>query len=308
VASEDVSDPDGVRVVRRETGGAREGFRLSTFALLSPSLAYVGLFFLVPVAMVAAYSVGALTLFAGDDYLSLSSWRYFLGGSVYMGLFWKSVRMSLTVSVVVVVLAYPLAYYLALGVRKRKYLLLLVLIAPFLTSYLLRVLAWKLLLGDQGAINTLLYSTGMRTAGDAVPWLLYSQFTVMLVLAYVWVPFVALPIFVTIENIDRALLESASDLGAGKWTAFWRVTLPLSIPGVVAAFVFVFIPTIGEYITPLLVGGTRGFMYGNAIADLFGPGFDWQMGSVLAIFLLCVVAALLAVSARFMNVRTALGR
>lgn len=125
----------------------------------------------------------------------------------------------------------------------------------------------------------------------------------MLVLLYVWVPFVALPIFVSLENLDRALLEAASDLGAGRWKTFWKITFPLSLPGVAAAFVFVFIPTIGEFVTPMLVGGVRGFMYGNAIADLFGPGFDWQTGSVLALFLLLVVGFLIAIFARFLNVR-----
>lgn len=275
---------------------------LATVGLLSPSLAYMGVFFLVPVGLVAAYSVGALTLFPGDRYLSLDAWAYVLGGSFYTGLFWKSVRMSLTVSVLAVILAYPIAYYLAMGATKRRYILLLVIIAPFLTSYLLRVLAWKVILGDQGVINSLLYWIGLRQPDNPVSWLIYSQFTVILVLVYVWIPFVALPIFVSLENLDHSLLESASDLGASRRTTFWKVTFPLSIPGVIAAFIFVFIPTIGEYVTPLLVGGTRGFMYGNAIGDLFLDAFDWQTGSVLALFLLIVVAVLIAIFGRFLNV------
>jgi ABC-type spermidine/putrescine transport system permease subunit I len=114
------------------------------------------------------------------------------------------------------------------------------------------------------------------------------------------VPFVALPIFVTLENLDHRLLEAAADLGATRWQGFLRVTLPLSLPGVVAGFFFVFIPTIGEFVTPSLVGGTSGYMYGNQIADLFSTGFpDWQTGSVLALFLLAVVAVMTAVFARF---------
>ena len=113
----------------------------------------------------------------------------------------------------------------------------------------------------------------------------------MLVLGYIWLPFVALPIFVSLESLDRRLLEAATDLGASRWQAFRRVTLPLSLPGVVAAFLFVFIPTLGEFVTPSLVGGATGYMYGNQIVDLFGTGFpDWQTGSVLALFLLGVVA------------------
>ncbi len=224
--------------------------------------------------------------------------------SVYLRLFWKSVQMSLIVSAIIVVLAYPLAYYLALSGTKRKYVLLLMLIAPFLTSYLLRVLAWKVILGNQGVINTFLFWTGLRSPDHPLSQLLYSRFAVMLVLGYIWLPFVALPIFAALESLDRRLLEAASDLGASRLQAFRRVTLPLSLPGVVAAFLFVFIPTLGEFVTPSLVGGVNGYMYGNQIVDLFGTGFpDWQTGSVLALFLLGVVAVLMVVFARFLQVR-----
>src|SRR5947199_8435886 len=155
--------------------------------------------------------------------------------------------MSLIVSRVIVVLAYPLAYFLALSGSKRKYILLLVLIAPFLTSYLLRVLAWKVILGNEGVVNTFVTWVGLRSADHPISALLYSRFAVMLVLAYVWLPFVALPIFVALENVDRSLLEAASDLYASRWRAFRNVTLPLSLPGVIAGFLFVFIPTLGAF-------------------------------------------------------------
>jgi spermidine/putrescine transport system permease protein len=125
----------------------------------------------------------------------------------------------------------------------------------------------------------------------------------MLVLGYVWLPFVALPIFVTLETIDRGLLEAASDLYASRRQAFLRVTLPLSAPGVVAAFLFVFIPTVGEFVTPSLVGGTSGYMYGNQIVDLFEQGFpDWETGAVLALFLLGVISLLTLVFVKFLRV------
>ena len=260
-------------------------------------------FFLAPVGFIAAYSVGAVHLFPSDGAFSFGDWdRFLTGGSTYMTLFWKSVRMSLTVSVIVVLLAYPVGYYLAMCTRKRKYVLLLLIIVPFLTSYLLRVLAWKVILGDTGVINSFLVWSGLRT--EPIEWLLYSQFAVMLVLAYVWVPFVALPIFVSLDGLDRRLLEAAGDLGAGRLRTFARVTLPLSLPGVLAAFVFVFIPTIGEFVTPLLVGGPSGYMYGNAVNDLFTRGLDWQSGSVLAMFLLVVVGLLMALFGRFVQVRS----
>ncbi len=279
----------------------------ATPSLLGPPLAWLVVFFLLPIGLVGAYSIDLLhgiDLFAETHRVTLQAWRDFISSDVYLGLFWKSVKMSLIVSLVVVALAYPVAYYLALSGTKRKYVLLLILIAPFLTSYLLRVLAWKVILGNEGVLNSFLVWTGLREPDHPISQLLYSRFCVILVLAYVWVPFVALPIFVSLDTLDRRLLEAASDLGASRWQAFRRVTLPLSMPGVIAGFLFVFIPTVGEFVTPSLVGGTSGYMYGNQISDLFSTGLpDWQTGSVLALFLLFVVAALTAVFARFLQVR-----
>jgi spermidine/putrescine transport system permease protein len=277
---------------------------LTTPSLLGLPLAWLAVFFLIPIGIVAAYSVDAYSIYPGKHPLTLAGWHDFLHAGVYLELFWKSIKMSLIVSAIVVLLAYPLAYYLALSGTKRKYVLLLILIAPFLTSYLLRVLAWKVILGSQGVVNTFLFWTGVRSPDHPVSQLLYSRFAVILVLAYIWLPFVALPIFVSLESLDQRLLEAATDLGASRWQAFRSVTLPLSLPGVVAAFLFVFIPTVGEFVTPSLVGGTSGYMYGNQIVDLFGTGFpDWRTGSVLALVLLGVVAALTGAFARFLQVR-----
>jgi len=277
---------------------------LATPALLGLPLGWLVLFFLAPIAIVAAYSFDVYSLDPGPHGFTLTAWREFLHSSIYLKLFWKSVRMSLTVSVLVVLLAYPLAYFLALSGTRRKYVLLLLLIAPFLTSYLLRVLAWKVILGNEGAVNSFLVWTGLRSPDHPISQLLYSRFAVMLVLGYVWLPFVALPIFVSLESLDRRLLEAASDLYASRLQAFRRITLPLSLPGVFAAFLFVFIPTLGEFVTPSLVGGASGYMYGNQIVDLFGAGFpDWETGSVLALFLLLVVTVLTVVFSRFLQPR-----
>jgi spermidine/putrescine transport system permease protein len=298
-AGADAGDPAASSHRRR-----RARVDLTAPGLLGLPLAWLVVFFVVPILIVAAYSFDLYSLFPGPPGFTLAGWRGFLHDPVYLRLFWKSVQMSLTVSGIIVVLAYPLAYYLALSGTKRKYILLLVLIAPFLTSYLLRVLAWKVILGDEGVVNTFLFWTGLRAQGNPVSALLYSRFAVMLVLGYIWLPFVALPIFVSLESLDRRLLEAASDLGASRLQAFGRVTLPLSAPGIVAAFLFVFIPTLGEFVTPSIVGGASGYMYGNQIVDLFGTGFpDWETGSVLAMFLLVVVTVLTVVFSRFLQPR-----
>jgi spermidine/putrescine transport system permease protein len=280
----------------------RRRLDFTTPTLLGLPLAWLGIFFLAPIAIVALYSFNVYSLYPGEGGFTLKAWHDFFHSSIYLSLFWKSVELSLIVSAIIVVLAFPVAYYLALSGTKRKYVLLLLLIAPFLTSYLLRVLAWKVILGNQGVLNTFLFWTGIRSPDDPVSQLLYSRFAVMLVLAYIWLPFVALPIFVSLESLDRRLLEAASDLGASRLQAFRRVTLPLSAPGLVAAFLFVFIPTLGEFVTPSLVGGASGYLYGNQIVDLFETGFpDWETGSVLALFLLGVVAVLTLVFSRFLT-------
>jgi spermidine/putrescine transport system permease protein len=284
--------------------GRRKRLDLATPGLLGLPLAWLVVFFIVPIGIVGAYSLDVFSIYPGKHPVTWSGWDDFFHSAIYLKLFWKSVRLSLLVSVIVVVLAYPVAYFLALSGTKRKYVLLLILIAPFLTSYLLRVLAWKVILGSNGVLNSFLFWTGIRSPDHPISQLLYSKFAVVLVLIYVWLPFVALPIFVSLESLDRRLLEAATDLGATRWQAFLRVTLPLSAPGVIAAFLFVFIPTVGEFVTPSLVGGTSGYMYGNQISDLFSTGFpDWRTGSVLALFLLAVVAVLTGAFSRFLGMR-----
>ena len=238
-----------------------------------------------------------LTIPAGNNLLRLA---HLDSDSQYLDLFFKSVSMAMTTSVFAVLLAFPIAYYLACCAGRSRYTWLLVVIAPFFTSFFLRLLAWKVILGDQGLVNTALFTLGLRSDGDPLSFLIYSQFTVMVVLMYAWVPFVCLPMFIALEGVDRRLHEAAADLGASRLLAFRRITLPLAAPGIVAGFLFVFIPSIGEFVTPLLVGGTQGYMYGNSVSDLFVATIDWQTGSVLALFLLAVVLLLTAATSRYL--------
>jgi spermidine/putrescine transport system permease protein len=301
----DTTSAPGVEAVDRTTISRRgPGRWRATTGLLSVPTVWLIVFFVMPVVLVGLYSVGLLTLLRLDDYLSLEHWRFFLSSDTYMGLFWKSVRMSLGVSITSVLLAYPVAYLLALIAGSKKYTLLLVIIVPFLTSYLLRVLAWRVILNPQGVLQSFLRSIDVLGPEQQIDWLYNSTFAIYLVLSYVWVPFVALPIFVSLESLDLHLLEASSDLGASRLRTFWTVTFPLSLPGVAAGFVFVFIPTIGEYVTPQLVGGPGGFMFGSAIQSAFTAGLDWQFGSAMAMFLIFAVAVLLIVFGRFLDVRS----
>lgn len=240
-----------------------------------------------------------LTIPAGNNLIRIAELS---SSGDFLRLFFKSITMATTSSVWAVLLAFPVAYYLAFGMRKSKYTWLLVIIAPFLTSYLLRIFAWKIILGDQGLINSALFELGLRDPDNPITFLIYSQFTVILVLLYGWVPFIVLPIFIALENMDRRLLEAGTDLGASRLQAFFKVTLPVAAPGVVAAFLFVFIPSIGEYITPALVGGNEGYMFGQAIASQFvGGALNWQRGSVLAVFMLAVVLFLTFATSKWLR-------
>jgi spermidine/putrescine transport system permease protein len=269
-----------------------------------PPVVFVGVLLLLPVAFIALYSVGLRTNIPGmPTAFSMSNWSDFLtgGGGAFRSRFIYSMEIALLVSVLATIAAYPLAYFLAFVARRRRYALLLVLLAPFFTSYLLRVIAWQIILNNNGVVNSLLWTLHLRPHGSAISWLIYSNFSVALVLFYTWIPFVSLPIFVVLENMDRRLQEAAEDLGASKATTFWRVTLPLSLPGVVAGFVFVLIPTTGEFITPLLVGGPNNQLFGNSIQAFFGDTPNWNYGSVLAIGLIAVVIVLTLVFGRFLQ-------
>jgi spermidine/putrescine transport system permease protein len=212
------------------------------------------------------------------------------------------------VSVGAVLGAYPLAYFLAFVAGRHRYTILLAILAPFFTSYLLRIVAWQGILSNNGVVNSLLWELGLREHGSAIGGLIYSNFAVGLVLFYAWVPFVALPIFVVLDNMDRNLISAAHDLGAGRLSTFWHVTLPLSLPGVASGFVFVLIPTTGEFIAPLLVGGPQSQMFGNSIQTFFGDTPNWNYGAVLALSLVAVVLVLLLAFGRFLVPDTERGR
>lgn len=213
--------------------------------------------------------------------------------------------MAFAVAAIATLLAYPVAYFLAFRAGRRAGLYLVLLLVPFWTSYLLRVMAWKLLLGSNGVINEVL--TGVGLIDEPLKALLYNRNAVVVTLVYVWIPFAALPILAVLSRIDVRLHDAAGDLYAGPFQQFWRVTLPLSMPGLAAAFLMVFIPTVGEYVTPLLVGGTAGIMYGNVIQDFFTKSANWPLGSALSMIMLGVTLALVAIGLRIVRPRRLVG-
>ena len=303
----------------RATGRSRR-VRPGKGSLAGIPFIYLLALLVFPIILLGAYSVflltnlnGVIATFSWEDWLAFIPnkwWPLWKTDSVFWNTFVRSTGVTILVSVLTTIAAYPVAYFLAFVAHRRRYVLLLILLAPFFTSFLLRVLAWQVILADNGVINSALWQLGLRPHGDGIPWLINTWFSVGLVLAYSWIPFVALPMFVVLENMDRRLLEAAQDLGASRISTFLRVTLPLSLPGLIAGFVFVLIPTTGEFVTPQLVGGADTYMFGQAIQDLFvGTAIDWNYGAVLAVWLMIVVIILIGLTARFlvMDVREARG-
>ena len=261
---------------------------LRGYMLLSPTLLVMGFAMGIPFAIMVIMSFWTQVGFDIDTTLTLANYGEAIDGRVYKALLLRSVAISGTCTIVTVLLAYPMAYYVAFHVHRNKLFWIILMTLPFWTSYLLRVFAWKVILGFNGVINSGLKALGL--IDQPLEFLLYSPTAVVITLAHAWAAFAILPIYVSLEKIDRSLLEAAADLGEGPVGRFLRVTLPLSLPGVVAAMLMIFIPTVGDYVTPTLVGGPNGIMLSNIIYAQFGKVNNWPMGAALAIAMLIAVA------------------
>jgi spermidine/putrescine transport system permease protein len=259
-------------------------------ALMAPPAIWLVVAFVLPLGIMALFSFRQGSFPPQRDVFTFTHYQAYFANSAYQRLLWQSTLTALETAVIAVVLAYPLAHWLAFSAGPRRLTLLTLLVVPAWTSYLLRILAWKIILGSNGALASLLLASGL--IHDALPVLLYSRTAVLITLVYSWVPFVTLPIYSALERMDQRLLEAAADLGCAPWEVFVRVTLPLSMPGVAAAFFFVFIPTLGEWVTPALVGGANGIMFGNVIQDQFVRALNWPLGSLMSLVMLAVSLAL----------------
>jgi spermidine/putrescine transport system permease protein len=272
------------------------------YLAVPPYLWLLGLFVL-PLLVVVAVSLQPASgrIDFGAGWPSTNQYAHLADTPVYFRQLGLSLAMALGIAVTATLLAYPLAYFLAFRARERAGAFLILLLLPFATSFLLRIMAWKLLLGRDGAINWVLTTTGIATEPSTL--LIYSRAAVIITLIYVWIPFAALPIYAALQRIDRSHLEAAADLGAGPWTRFFRVTVPLSLPGVLATLSMVFIPTVGEYVTPVLVGGPEGVMYGQLVQDFFTRAGNWPLGSALAVVMLLTTLALAAAAVKLIDLR-----
>ncbi|WP_108859529.1 ABC transporter permease [Ruegeria sp. Alg231-54] len=285
----------GDRVIFRSE--ASRGYTLS-----APATAYVGFLVAAPLVILIAYSFWTQTYVTLDKTPTLKNYSDAFADPLVRHLMLRSIWIAGAVTVVTVALAYPIAYFIAMKARKKTIWLLLITI-PFWSSYLLRVFAWKLILGFNGVMNSALMMLGL--IDEPLDFLLYNEFAVVLTLAHAWAPFAILPIYVSLQKIDPSLLEAATDLGNSPLQRFMRVTLPLTIPGIIAACLIIFIPTVGDYVTPALVGGSDGKMIANLIQVQFGAANNWPLGATLSLIAMLSVGFVAIV---FVITATQIGR
>ena len=261
---------------------------------LAPTWTVMLSLFAAPLAIILAYSFLTRGTWGGISRPWSTESYQRLADPIYLGILWRSFWIAGAATVLCLVLGFPLALFISrAGNRKNLYLSLVIL--PFWTSFLVRTYAWMFLLRDTGLINTVLQKLGL--IHNPLP-LLYNDGAVILGLVYGYLPFMVLPLYATLERLDRNLLEAAADLGAKPWVALTRVVIPLSAPGIRAGAILVFIPCLGAYLTPDLLGGGKTVMIGNLIQNQFTTARDWPFGSAVSLTLMAIVLVLLLVFAR----------
>jgi spermidine/putrescine transport system permease protein len=264
-------------------------------AITIPPLAWVTAFLLLPYALLFCYSFWTVSPAQAIVHSwTLDNYRELLRVNVYLQTLFRSMWIAARVMIFSLLLGYPLAYYLAFHAGKRKDLLYQLVIIPLWVSYLVRAYAWKTILGSDGVLNTLLQY--VHVTSHPLQFLLYSPFAVVLTLTHIYTPFAFLPIYASLEHIPRNLVEASHDLGAAPMQTFWRVILPLSIPGVLAGATFAFVLSLGDFLAPLLLGGPSGIMISNIVVSLFGAAYNWPLGAAISLCMLVLVVALLFLS------------
>jgi spermidine/putrescine transport system permease protein len=263
-------------------GEKGRGWTLGLTGLFAPVTFWLGLFFLVPLLLILAYSFGTSGVYGGIT-LGFNPGNYLkVFDPLYLEIIVRTFVIALINTLLCLVLGYPLAYFIALKGGRWKNALILMVMIPFLTSLLLRAYAWVVILGGNGIANQILQFLGIT---DEPITLIFTPQAVTMGMVYSYLPFMILPLYAALEKFDVRLKEAAQDLGASRWHTFWRVTFPLSMPGVIAGSILVFIPSSGEFVIPTLLGGSRTVMTGNLIQQQFLQARDWAFGSALSVML-----------------------
>jgi spermidine/putrescine transport system permease protein len=273
--------------------------RLRRAAVLSPPLLWTFVFMFVPYAILFVYSFWIQKFPTFEPAFKFGNYLQIVTDPQYFRVILRTLKIAFFVSLGAALLAYPYAYFLVYKVRNPnlRLALYMAVVAPLWVSYLLRAYTWKTILGTTGVLNSFLMSVGILSEPSSV--FLYNQTAMIVTLIYVFIPFMVMPIYAVLEKIPKSLTEASSDLGVGRFRTFLMVTLPLSIPGIVAGFTMTFCLTFGDFIAPFLVGGPDGLMIANVIASQFGAALNWPLGSALALVMLVIVLTIIAISDRF---------
>ena len=287
----------GNRFQKWLTGGPPFLFLLVFF--VAPSLIMVLASFRFP----GEYGGLAPLLADGKASLTLETYRFFFSDFIYTQVFIKSFAVALATTLICLVMAYPLALLIARSSKRFRDLMVLLVVLPFASNFLIRVYAWMIILGPQAAFSRMVNGVLALFGFEPVA-LLFSPFAVLVGMVYVHLPFMVLPLYTNLEKHDPVLLDAAQDLGANAWQRFWRVTWPLSLPGVYSGAALVFIPVLGMFAIPDILGGTGDILIGNLIKDQFLGTRDWPFGSTLAIMLTLVVLASVGLAMRFSRRRS----
>jgi spermidine/putrescine transport system permease protein len=269
------------------------------WVLLSPSLVTISLLVVVPMGFMLVYSFYEnLDLAVDKAAFQFGNWSEVATDGYYHMAIWKTLRLSIIVTVLAAILGYIPAYFIAMTKFRDKWLLLLLLILPFWISFIIRTLSWIHIFGNQGALNGLFRFLGLT---DEPLSLMYNEFTVIVGFIHVFLPYMILNIYVSLEGIDENLEPAACTLGASPWQAFREVTLPLSMPGLAAGCLLGFVLTGGSYVTPLILGGPSDFLFGNLIYDAIVTELNWPMGATLSLTLLFLLGLIVLLYSRLMG-------
>jgi len=261
-------------------------------AITLPPLIWVAVFLLTPYVLMFCYSFWSVSSLQTIQHTwNLANYGELLRVDVYWQTLLRSMWIAARVTIFSLLLGYPLAYFLSFYAGKKKDLFYQLVIIPLWVSYLVRAYAWKTILGSDGVLNTLLQYVHLTK--HPMEFLLYSPFAVVLTLTHIYTPFTFLPIYAALEHIPRNLVEASNDLGATPARTFWKVILPLSIPGIVAGATFAFVLSLGDFLAPLLLGGPSGIMISNIVVSLFGAAYNWPLGAAISFCMLLLVVALL---------------
>jgi spermidine/putrescine transport system permease protein len=249
-------------------------------------------FFIVPIGIFFVYSFWTVRQWNIVREWNLDNYVEVLTSPVYTKLMLRSISVGLRTAILSVLVVYPLAYTMVFKFEKYRDLILFLLAISLFSNYLVRIYAWRSILSSNGFFNYIFMMIGLSSQPE--PYLLYSPKGVILILLNVYIPFATLPIYSALLNVERDLIDAATDLGAGPLRTFREVTLPLSMPGVVVAFLFIFLLSAGDFVTPELIGGKNGMMIGNAVATQFGMVSNWPLGSAMVFTLILMFVAILA--------------